>query len=131
MDGIALRDRNQIIWLFFGFSGRISRAAFFLGGLLLAVVQAFFLYRFAMVPEDSPEGRLWATAFMLIVIVSMWSSVALGAKRLHDMGRPGVLAVSLIIPVVSIIAFIALCAFPGTPGANQYGPRTNSPAEKS
>ena len=124
-------DVNQLIWLFFRFSGRISRAAFFLGGLLLAIIQAFFLYRFAMVPEDSPEGRLWSTAFMLIVLVSMWSSVALGAKRLHDMGRPGVLAVTLFIPVVSIIAFIALCAFPGTPGPNEHGPRTNSPQEES
>ncbi len=124
-------DRNRLFWLFFRFSGRISRAAFFLGGLLLAIIQAFFLYRFAMVPEDSAEGRLWATAFMLIVLVSMWSSVALGAKRLHDMGRPGALAVSLFIPVVSIIAFIALCAFPGTPGANQHGAQTNSPPEES
>ena len=124
-------DGKQLTWLFFRFTGRISRAAFFLGGLLLAVIQAFFLYRFAMVPEDSPEGRLWSTAFMLIVLVSMWSSVALGAKRLHDMGRPGVLAVSLFIPVVSIVAFIALCAFPGTPGPNQYGPQTNSPPEES
>ena len=124
-------DKNQLLWLFFRFSGRISRAAFFLGGLLLAVIQAFFLYRFAMVPEDSSEGRLWATAFMLIVLVSMWSSVALGAKRLHDMGRPGILAVSLFIPVASIIAFIALCAFPGSPGANQYGKRTNAPADEA
>lgn len=124
-------DRNQIFWLFFRFSGRISRAAFFLGGLLLAIIQAFFLYRFAMVPEDSSEGRLWAMAFMLIVLVSMWSSVALGAKRLHDMGRPGILAISLFIPVISIIAFIALCAFPGSPGANQYGRRTNAPATEA
>ena len=121
-------DRNRLFWLFFRFSGRISRAAFLLGGLLLAVIQAFCLYRFAMVPEDSAEGRLWATAFMLIVLVSMWSSVALGAKRLHDMGKPGALAVSLFIPVVSIIAFIALCFIPGTPGPNKYGFNPNAPS---
>ena len=123
-------DGNQFLWLFFRFSGRISRAAFFLGALLLAVFQGFFLYRFAIVPGDSSEGRLWWSAFMLVALASTWPTFALGAKRLHDMDRPAILAVALSIPVVSIIAFIALCAIPGTPGANQYGRRTNAPPEQ-
>ena len=122
-------DGAHLFWLFFRFSGRISRGAFFLAGLLLAIIQAFFLYRFALAPEESPEGRMWASAFTAIMFVSLWSSVALGAKRLHDMGRPGILAAALFIPIVSIIAFIALCAFPGTPGANPYGTRSNAPPD--
>ncbi len=69
-----------------------------------------------------------ALAFWASVIVSIWCFVALGVKRFHDFDKQGVLAVSLFIPVVSIIAFIVLCAVAGSPGANQYASRTNSPS---
>ena len=122
-------EKDQLFWLFFRFSGRVSRAAYFLAGLLLAVIQAFLLYRFTLVPEDSAAGQMWAVAFWLVVIVSVWSNVALGVKRLHDIGRPGIIAAALFIPVVSILAFIALCLIPGNPGPNQYGEHANAPAK--
>ncbi|WP_394889113.1 DUF805 domain-containing protein [Mesorhizobium sp. AaZ16] len=120
-------DRDQLFWLFFRFSGRVSRAAYFLAGMLLAIVQAFLLYRFTLVPQGSTEGQLWAMAFWAVVLVSIWSNVALGVKRLHDIDRPGIIAASLFIPVISIIAFLVLCIFPGTPGPNRYGAATNQP----
>lgn len=120
-------DTSQLFWLFFRFSGRVSRAAYFLGGLLLAVIQAFLLYRFTLVPQDSAEGQLWALAFWLAVLVSLWSNVALGVKRLHDLGRPGALAALLFVPVISIIVFIGLCLYPGNPGPNAYGADANRP----
>jgi uncharacterized membrane protein YhaH (DUF805 family) len=122
-----LPDRDQLFWLFFRFSGRVSRAAYFLAGMLLAIVQAFLLYRFTLVPQGSTEGQLWAMAFWAVVLVSIWSNVALGVKRLHDIDRPGIIAASLFIPVISIIAFLVLCIFPGTPGPNRYGAATNQP----
>lgn len=110
-------------------SGRVSRAAYFLAGLLLAIISAFFLYRFMLVAEGAAqgEGQMWELAFRVAFVVSIWSNVALGVKRLHDFGRPGIFAASLFIPVVSIVAFVVLCFFPGDPGPNKYGPRTNAP----
>jgi len=119
---------ENLIWLFFRFKGRVSRAAYFLAGLLLAVVQAFLLYRFMLVAEDSPAGQGWASAFWVMMIVAIWGNIALSVKRLHDLGRPGPIALVLFIPVISIVAFIALCLIPGNPGPNQYGQRTNAPA---
>ena len=121
-------ETDKLVWLFFRFSGRVNRAAYFLAGLLLAVVQAFLLYRFMLVAEDSPAGQGWAVAFWIVMIVAIWSNIALSVKRLHDIGKPGLIALALFIPVVSIIAFIALCLIPGNPGPNQYGQRTNAPA---
>lgn len=121
-------NQNPIVWLFFGISGRVSRLAYFLAGLFLAVVQAFLLYRFTLVPEDSTAGQFWAFMFWVAVVLSIWSNVALGIKRLHDMDKPGLFAVALFIPVVSILAFVVLCLFPGTNGPNQYGQDTNRPA---
>lgn len=122
-------QKGQIFWLFFGFSGRVSRAAFFLAGLLLAILQAFTLYRFTLAPEGSGASGVWALSFWALFFVSVFSSVALGVKRLHDFGKPGIFAVTLFIPMVSIIAFIALCVFPGHAGANEYGSRTNAPKD--
>jgi uncharacterized membrane protein YhaH (DUF805 family) len=119
---------EKLVWLFFRFSGRVNRAAYFLAGLLLAVVQAFLLYRLMLVGEDSPSGQGWAVAFWIVMIAAIWSNIALSVKRLHDIGKPGPIALALFIPVISIIAFIALCLIPGNPGPNQYGERTNAPA---
>lgn len=127
-DRILLPDSSQIAWLFFSLSGRVSRAAYFLAGLLLAIAQALPLYRFMLVPEDSPQGQMWAVIFGVIFFASLWCNVALAVKRLHDFGKPGILAVLLFLPVVSIIAFLVLCLFPGDRSANRYGNRTNAPA---
>jgi uncharacterized membrane protein YhaH (DUF805 family) len=122
LDRIPLPDSSTYIWLFFRFNGRVGRVVYFLAGLLLAVVQAFFLYRFMQVDEASTAGQMWASLFWVAVIASVWSNVALGVKRLHDFDKPGIVAVALFIPVVSIVAFIALCLIPGDPGPNRYGP---------
>ncbi len=121
-------DKSQLIWLFLSFSGRVGRAAYFLAGLLLAVVQAFLLYRFTLAPEASAAGQMWAAAFWVAVLVSLWSNVALGVKRLHDINKPGIIAASLFIPIISIVAFIALCLMPGSPGPNRYGRHPDMPA---
>jgi len=123
-----LPDRIQLSWLFFKTSGRVSRAAYFLGGLLVAIAQAFPLYRFTLVPEGTAESETWALLFMVAFLGSLWSNVALAIKRLHDLGKPGLMALVLFVPVVSIVAFLVLCLFPGDPGPNRYGSRTNAPA---
>jgi uncharacterized membrane protein YhaH (DUF805 family) len=117
---------DQLVWLFFKLDGRISRATYLLAGLLLAVIQGFMLYRFTLVPEESGEGAIWALGFWAIGILSIWCGFALGVKRVHDFGKPGVLALALFVPVVLLIAFVVLCVWPGDPGPNAYGPRTNA-----
>lgn len=117
---------EQLVWLFFRFDGRISRAAYFLSGLLMAVIQLFMLYRFSLVPEESSEGALWAFGFWVVGFLSIWCGFALGVKRVHDFGKPGALALTLFIPVATLIAFIVFCIWPGDTGANAYGPRTNA-----
>ena len=120
--------KSQLVWLFFRTSGRLSRAAYFLGGLLVALVQAFPLYRFTLVAEGTPESQMWAAAFFVAFLASLWSNIVLAVKRLHDLGKPGPMALVLFVPVISIVAFLVLCLFPGQPGPNRYGARTNAPA---
>lgn len=122
-----LFDTAQLTWLFFRLDGRISRAVYLLAGVLANMVPAFLLYRFMLAPEESTSSGIWAFAFFIGGIVSIWSIFALSVKRLHDFGKPGILAVSLFIPVISYIAFIVFCVVPGDEGPNRYAGDTNSP----
>jgi len=120
-------DRQQLLWLFFGVSGRLSRAPYFLAGLFAQLVPAFVLYRFTLVPETSGISEALAVIFWLTLLLSVWSNITLGIKRLHDLGQPGIVAVSLLVPVVSYFVFVFLCFYPGTSGENRFGAYTNSP----
>lgn len=117
-----------MFWLFFGFSGRISRAAYFLAGLLMMIVVVFIVYRLTLAQEAGSGGAFWETLLSIIMIASLWAQAALGAKRLHDLGRPGIFAALLFVPALNFVTFIALCLMPGQSGPNQYGQTTNAPA---
>lgn len=121
-------DQSQLIWLFFRVSGRVSRMAYFLCGLLVALVQVFPLYRFTLAAEGSSESEVWAALFMIAFLASLWSNIALAVKRLHDFGKPGLAALLLFVPILSFVALFVLCLFPGDAGPNRYGQRTNAPA---
>ena len=120
-------DRGQLLWLFFGVSGRLSRAPYFLAGLLAQLVPAFVLYRFTLVPETSGFSEVLAVVFWVVLVLSVWSNITLGIKRLHDFSQPGIVAVSLLVPVVSYLVFVFLCFYPGDAGPNRFGAFTNAP----
>jgi uncharacterized membrane protein YhaH (DUF805 family) len=121
---------NQILWLFFGFSGRLSRAAYFLAGMMMMIIVVFIAYRIMLAQESSGSGGAWETLFSVALIASLWAQAALGAKRFHDIGKPGLFAALLFVPFLNFIAFVTLCLLPGTKGANSYGPLTNAPAQR-
>lgn len=114
-------------WFFFRFDGRISRLPYFLGFMLLSVIQSFPFYRFLLVPPESQEASTWSAIFLLVFFPTMFSLFAISAKRFHDIGRNGIAAISLAIPVISIIAFVYLCIVPGNETGNAYGSGVNYP----
>ena len=125
-DRIRLPEKSQLFWLFFRFSGRVNRAAYLLGFLFMLVVMSFPLYQFMRVYPESVAAEVWSMLFGLASLIFLWTHIAFSVKRLHDFDKPGLFAVALFIPVISVFAFIALCLFPGTQGPNQFGNYTNS-----
>ena len=121
-------DTRQMLWLFFSVSGRVARTPYILASLLLNMTTVYLVYRIYLVPEGSDESVFWGLIFIVVGVVCTWSVIALTVKRVHDFGKPGLLWLLLVVPVVSIIAFIVFCAHPGDDGPNQYGALTNSPA---
>jgi uncharacterized membrane protein YhaH (DUF805 family) len=114
-------DRERYIWLFFRFDGRIGRAAYFLANMLIGLIQVYPLYRILLVPEGSAEAAGWGLILLLAALLTIWPYLALATKRLHDIGRPGILAIGLVIPLVNVVAFFALCLLPGEDRPNAYG----------
>ncbi|PWJ80889.1 uncharacterized membrane protein YhaH (DUF805 family) [Pseudaminobacter salicylatoxidans] len=121
-----MADKNTLIWLFFRFSGRIGRAVYVLAFLLMLVVVSFPLYQHMRFAPGTTASDVWSTVFGLTFIVFLWVHVATSVKRLHDMGKSGLMAIALFIPVVSLVAFVVFCLFPGNEGRNQYGEKADS-----
>lgn len=109
-------------WVLFGFRGRIGRKSFWLAALLMILIQAVVIAQVVSIPEESPAFALWGFVILAVWIASAWAAFALAVKRLHDLGLPGILAFGLLIPAVSIIAFLLLAFLPGSPKANEHGP---------
>lgn len=116
-----------MVWLFFGLSGRIARMPFFLGSMLLAVLEAFVLYR-VILTEGTPEADMWSGLFVAAWAATLWPMIALSAKRLHDLGQSAIVAAVALVPAISVILFFFLCFWPGQPGPNRYGEFPNEPA---
>lgn len=140
-----MRDRARYLWLFLHFTGRIDRSVYFLANLLIGVIQLFPIWKAMMAlmelgPETladasleqimqmSPAFAQWWSIAGFLTFIMLWPYFALAAKRFHDMGWKGVSSITLVIPIIQLFAFIALCLVPGNPGPNQYGARRNVPA---
>jgi uncharacterized membrane protein YhaH (DUF805 family) len=58
------------------------------------------------------------TLYSLAVLVP---GIAVGVRRLHDIGKSGWWLLLALIPIIGTIWIIVLLATPGVQGANQYG----------
>lgn len=123
-----MSERETYFWLFFRLSGRVDRTVFVLSFLFLVAAVTLPFYLLLRQPPGSDAAALWEAVFSAGFIVTFWSSIAVSVKRLHDLGKPGILAVALVIPVVSVVAFFVLALWPGDPAPNAFGRRPNSPA---
>ena len=120
---------SDMKWLFFGVSGRISRVPYVLGSLFLVMVGCVIISRLATIDTESGEFIFWSFALVFFTVISMWATIALAVKRLHDLNIPGPVSICLFVPAVSIIAVLVLCFWPGNHGPNDYGAETNQPKD--
>ena len=101
------------------FSGRARRAQFwyfvlfnFIANLALGIVDSMLF------GVDS-NVSLFSSLYSLAVFVP---SIAVGARRLHDIGRSGWWQLIGLVPIVGWIILIVWMASRGEDRANQYGP---------
>lgn len=111
-----------VLWVLFGFDGRIDRQVFWLG-FALTVLVAYVL----VLPTADPSTGLIQMSPLapFVFIAGMWSQFALAVKRLHDNGYSGWFAIIFAVPLVNFLAFIAIGLMPGHNGPNPFGPASN------
>jgi len=120
--------------LFTSFEGRINRAKWWLGIVILIVVQWIVWYILAgalgvgsLTSGDPAQmEQAMKDAWLPIGIVSLlllYPSLAVYTKRWHDRGKSGWWTLIVLIPVIGgIWILIELGILKGTTGPNQYGP---------
>ncbi len=59
--------------------------------------------------------------FCVVQIALIVPTIAIAWRRMHDIGKEGVYALFLLIPIVGWILFIIWAVQPSQPGANRYG----------
>jgi uncharacterized membrane protein YhaH (DUF805 family) len=108
----------EIDWmhLFFQFDGRINRAKFWLGVVIIWIVDLVVLALFG-------RGDSRFTVAAIIGLLLIWPSLAVYVKRFHDRDKSGWWVLIALIPIIGFIwIIIELGILEGTDGPNQFGP---------
>ena len=124
--------------LLFSSEGRINRSRWWLtsigAAIALGVVYGILLaIMWAVAPGTvDANGGFSVTGAMAIpyiivtlayFILSLWFFISLGAKRYHDLDKPGMWLLIILIPIIGPLIYLVQCGFMrGTVGPNKYGP---------
>lgn len=117
--------------LLFSFEGRIGRAPYWyfvlamtvLFGAVFAFVGVSMFSAASLETGAPPAGGGAAMAVPVLSLLALWPSLAVSAKRWHDVDKSAWWILISLVPVVGgIIAFVFNGFIPGTPGANRFGP---------
>lgn len=109
------------------FSGRSQRSEywyFFLFYLLIVI--ALGLLDVALGTFDEEEGLgLLSGIFVLAMLIP---SLAVGVRRLHDIGRSGWWLLIALVPIIGTIVLVVFAVRDSDPGDNRYGPNPKASA---
>jgi uncharacterized membrane protein YhaH (DUF805 family) len=122
--------------LFTSFAGRSNRQPFWLGLLVLIIVSTilqfilFGIFGTSMMsqPSDDPAVAMEAMKGMMLplgilLLITLWPTLALYAKRWHDRDKSGWWSLIMLIPIIGgIWMLIELGFLRGTDGPNRFGP---------
>lgn len=97
------RARRSEYWYFTLVNTLITYGLIFLGGML------------ANGADSSAGGGIFVTLYALYTLGTIVPSLAVGVRRMHDVGKSGWF---LLIPIYNLV----LAVTPGQTGTNQYGP---------
>jgi uncharacterized membrane protein YhaH (DUF805 family) len=125
----------NVVRMLFGFEGRIRRLHYWLWGIGSAFVDACILTvllslggGYGMWPQaraahqDSPAG-VWLIACGIVLLLALWTQLALQVKRWHDRDKSGLWVFISFIPLIGSLWILVECGFlDGTPGPNRFGP---------
>jgi uncharacterized membrane protein YhaH (DUF805 family) len=117
-----------MLWLFFSLRGRVSRGVYWLAYLFLSFLNAVIVVQL-IGGTDASYSRLAEALAPFVILLTLYSNLAVAVKRLHDMGYSGFLAAALFVPFVNLAFTIWVGIVPGTTEANTYGDIPDRPPQ--
>jgi uncharacterized membrane protein YhaH (DUF805 family) len=103
------------------FTGRARRKEywmFILFNFLFSVAAMLADYILGTGVGGSPYGIIYSLYSLALII----PGIAVGVRRLHDVGKSGWFTLIVFVPIVGAVWLIILACTEGTHGENQYGP---------
>lgn len=111
----------DFVSLLFKLDGRIGRAKFWLGQLVLFVIA--LVGWLAVIPGMATQNIALLLVPIALFPFSLWMAICISGKRYHDRGKSAWWILICLIPIVGgIWQFIELGLLRGDDGTNDYGP---------
>ncbi|HZZ90140.1 MAG TPA: DUF805 domain-containing protein [Caulobacteraceae bacterium] len=113
--------------IFLSFNGRLRRSHFWVGIVILWVVEMVIMMALVMpgmtaAASGGSPGPLMLVG-QLLLLVLIWPALAVQVKRWHDRDKSGWWVLISLIPLIGFIWVIVECGIlDGTPGPNKFGP---------
>ncbi|HXG79806.1 MAG TPA: DUF805 domain-containing protein [Methyloceanibacter sp.] len=103
-------------YLFTSFEGRINRAKWWAGTIILTIISIILGFIIGAVFGPSFLGTL---LLIIVTLVLFYPSYAVSAKRFQDRDKPGITALYGLVPVLiaSLLQAFGLTGAPGEPNA--------------
>ena len=108
------RSRRQEYWMFLLFN------------MVFAIVAATLDNVLGIAMGNIGYGPLYGLYSLAVLIPGL----AVGVRRLHDIGKSGWMMLIVLIPLIGAIWLIVLFATNGTVGSNQYGEDPKNPTDE-
>ena len=111
---------DDINWqnLLFEFRGRINRARYWIGMLVLLAFEAVLIFVAVALDSGAFQFLAW-----LVLVICIWPALAISVKRWHDRGKSGWWVLIGFIPIIGFWWVLIECGFlAGDEGYNDYGP---------
>jgi len=102
------------------FNGRARRKEywmFFLFNMIFAIIAMVLDNLLGIAMKGIGYGPLYGLYLLAIII----PSIAVGVRRLHDIGKSGWMMLISLIPLIGGIWLLVLFVTDGNPGENEYG----------
>ena len=115
-------DAPGLLWLFFGFTGRIARQSYALSILFQFILFCLCVYWAVAAGEDQSRLTLAGFAFIGVAFFNLWSGIALSVKRLNDLNLPRPLAMLIFVPGVNVLMILFLAVRESHPETTRHGP---------
>lgn len=106
----------------FSFEGRVGRKTWWLTMLgICAVVIVAQVLMGVLAAMSETAGLIGAIVALVVCLALLVPSLAISAKRWHDLDKSGWWLLLGFIPVANLYAFVMTGFIKGTEGRNQYG----------